>query len=226
MLIESFKNNIATINFYGKGSFCHAKREVQNDIVKEQDVLFLKQIHSNNVHIVNDNYNIHKIEADALITNNKGISLGVITADCMPILLVDTEASIIAAVHVGWRGANTNIISKSIKEMMNLGANSEKIIAYIGPCIRVKNYQVSNDFSKNFNDINSDNANLFFPKINGRLHFNLPEYSKYQLENSGVIQIHDCMIDTYENHNILHSHRRGFHNNTEVGRQISVVTIG
>ena len=127
--------------------------------------LFLNQIHSNKVIII-DNINRvyqphNKPQADALVTNLKNIALCIITADCVPVLLHDSQKQIIAAIHAGWKGAKSGIVNNTIDSMLKMGSKAEDIICYIGPCIRQKSYEVDNIFYQDFKKEDKDNQKFF-----------------------------------------------------------------
>ena len=112
-------------------------------------LVLLNQIHSNVVHKVSK-IPSKKLKGDSLITNRKGIALGILTADCAPILIYDPVNSLISALHAGWKGAYKKIVSVTLEEFKLRGSNFKDLIAVIGPCISSNNYEVKNDFFKKF----------------------------------------------------------------------------
>ena len=117
-----------------------------------EKLFLLNQVHGSKFHFLNKNYkkNNKKLTGDALITNQKKLIIGVLTADCVPILIYDNSSKFIAAIHAGWKGAYKNIISKVINFMVKKGCKRKNICAAIGPCISQKNYEVKNDFYSKF----------------------------------------------------------------------------
>jgi polyphenol oxidase len=116
-------------------------------------IVFLKQVHSDIFHIVDDfNYlNIRGSEGDALITSSKGIAIGVFTADCVPILIVDEEKEVIAVVHAGWRGTNLKIVNKVLKYMIDiLEVNPNNVKVAIGPSIQKCCFEVTKEVAELF----------------------------------------------------------------------------
>jgi YfiH family protein len=147
--------------------------------------------------------------------------LGILTADCVPILLASNEPLVVAAVHAGWRGAKAGIINATIEKMRALGANN--ITAAIGPCIWQQSYEVADDFYNNF-----DEAHQFFIKGNrsGHWYFDLPGYVHDQLSNAGVKNIDPSIADTYTCKDQFFSYRRKTHNPAEnLAGNISIIGI-
>ena len=119
--------------------------------------MLLHQIHSNKIFFIKNNYKFKKkIKSDASITKIKNVALGILTADCVPILIYDDALKIIAAIHAGWRGAYKGIINNVIKFMIKKGSKIENIHAAIGPSISQKNYNVKKDFLKKLLNIETN----------------------------------------------------------------------
>ena len=126
---------------------------VKNKISKKSKKIFLlHQTHSNKFIFVNKNFKINekRLKADAVITDQKKLPIGILTADCAPILIYDNISKIAAAIHAGWKGAYKDIISKVIKFMLKKGCKPKNMHAVIGPCITKKNYNVREDFLRKF----------------------------------------------------------------------------
>jgi len=111
----------------------------------KQNIILLNQVHSNKVINVRDIFKIRRI-GDGLITNRKKLALGILTADCAPILIFDPKKKIIAALHAGWKGAFKDIIGKTINKLNQKGSKSKDLIAVVCPCIYIKNYEEKKDF--------------------------------------------------------------------------------
>ena len=201
---------------------------VKNRINKKSKNIFLMhQIHSNKIFYINKNFKFSKkkIQADAVITDQKQIPIAILTADCAPILLYDKKKIMIAAIHAGWKGAYKDIITKVIKFMLNKGCKEKNIIAAIGPCIQVESYNVKVDFLKKF--LKKDKKNkVFFKDIKNRLHFNLPNFIKSQLKSNKISNIDAIKIDTFDNKNNFFSARRSLRlKHADYGRNISIIMI-
>lgn len=193
------------------------------------EVLFLNQIHGNEVVIIDSENKIHGVQnlpkADAMVTNLRNVNIAVITADCMPILMFDSENKIIAATHAGWRGAKCGIIENTILAMKKLGA--ENISAILGPAIQQNSYEVSKEFLEEFLLENAENKKFFKEAMAPKKYlFDLPNYVKEKLINLGIKNIKNDKIDTYQNSEKYYSFRRSTHlKEQDCGRNVSVITI-
>ena len=200
--------------------------ELQEKIDKLKTI---SQIHSNSVLVINKPSIISStIQADALITKLPNIILGILTADCVPVLLYDHEDKIIAAVHIGWRGAKNKIIINTLEKMRSIGSNLSNIIAGIGPCIGYNSYEVGEDLLDQF--VSENNKSIrYFKKFNKNKYlFNLSGFIASQLlamkinKNNISISKHD----TFKEDNEFFSHRRSLQNNEfNCGRMISTISI-
>jgi len=125
--------------------------------VPKNNLFLMNQTHGNKVVIINENNkNIKRLNADALITKIKNIAISVLTADCVPILIYEEVNQVIACIHAGWRGAVNGIIKNTLNEIVNMGGN-HKIYVAVGPCINVKNYEVGKEFFDEFIKENKKN---------------------------------------------------------------------
>lgn len=157
-------------------------------------LITLKQIHSNKViHVTEPLREV--IEADGLVTHVKGIALGILSADCGPILFYDPITQIIGACHAGWRGAKDGIIQATLKEMEEQGAIRSQIYATLGPTIQQSHYEVGPEFPAFFPE---SYERYFYPSSKEGFHyFNLPRYLLDQLSNEGLTHIHDLEQNTF-----------------------------
>ena len=191
-----------------------------------KNIVLLNQIHSNKFIFINKNYKKkRKFKADAIITNQKKLPIGVLTADCVPILICDKKKNIIAAIHAGWKGAYKNILTRVVKFMLKKDCHIKDIHVAIGPCISQKNYNVKEDFFKKF--IKKDKKNSkFFKKRKNLLYFDLPGYIKSQLKIMKISNIDHINIDTFEYKNNYFSARRSIRlKHDDYGRNISIIMI-
>ncbi len=194
-----------------------------------QRVLFVNQVHGSEVVIVDAEQKIHGDQdlpkADAIVTNLKNIVIGVITADCGPILFFDEEKEIIAAAHAGWRGAKAGVIANTVAAMKNLGAKNIK--AAIGPMIQQKSYQISQEFFDDFIAEDTANEKFFVNCVSpDKYQFDLVSYIEKKLLEVGIMQIENLRIDTYEDDKNLFSFRRSTHlQEKDCGRNVSVIEI-
>ena len=190
----------------------------------KNNLILLNQIHSNIVHKV-EKFPKEKLKGDSLITNKKGIALGILTADCAPVFIYDPINGLISALHAGWKGAYKNIISTTLRKFRLNGSNFEDLIAVVGPCISKKNYEVKVDFFKKFTGKNKLNKKFFNTK-NNKIYFSLNDYIKENLLKLGVKNIEIVKKDTYTSSNNFFSARRSLKNKlNDYGRNISVIMI-
>jgi len=194
---------------------------------KTKNIFLVHQIHSNRFIFIGKNYKFkkEKVKADAIITNQNKLPIAVLTADCVPVLLFDSQKKIIAAIHAGWKGAFKGIIYKVIKFMLNKGCKRKNIIAAIGPSIAQKNYNVQEDFKKKFIKKHKKNK-IFFKNINKQIYFDLPNYVKSQVKIHRINRIDMKNVDTYDKKNNFFSARRSLSSNCDdYGRNISIIMI-
>jgi YfiH family protein len=189
-------------------------------------LFLLKQVHSARVHRLNEvPDNDVAIEADALVTRQPGLALGILTADCTPILLADAEAGVIGAAHAGWRGAVDGIVGNTIASMVDLGADPANIVAAIGPTISGENYEVGPHFMDDFVKLRPDGWRHFSTHNGGRAHFDLPGFVRAELERAGVTQVDRAGDCTYGHPDRYFSHRYATHQGGTTGRQIAIIGL-
>jgi YfiH family protein len=166
-------------------------------------------------------------EADAVVTAASGLAIGVLTADCAPVLFCDHKARVIAAAHVGWRGALSGIIDATIEAMEALGTARERIVAAIGPAISQQAYEVGAEYRDRFLAEDPEAAPYFAEdESTGELHFDLPGYVAERLARAKVANIADLRLCTYCDETRLFSYRRSkHHGETDCGRQISAIVL-
>ncbi len=165
--------------------------------------------------------------ADALVTNTPGLAIGILTADCAPVLFADPQAPVIGAAHAGWQGALGGVLEQTLAEMEQLGARRNRIHAAIGPAISAAAYQVGPEFWDRF--IEADGTNECFfrdDEVTGRYTFDLPGYIMARLEKAGLKSIGNTGLCTYSEEARLFSYRRATHRGEpDYGRQISAISI-
>jgi YfiH family protein len=165
-------------------------------------------------------------EADAIVTNIPNLAVSVLTADCVPVLLADAEAGVVAAVHAGWKGAKAGVIESAIEAMETLGARGSRIAAAIGPAISEAAYEVGPEFKAAFVAGCAENERYFSQARAGHIHFNLPGYVRDMLTTLGIEYISETGVCTYRNESILFSYRRSCHRREpDYGRQISAIVF-
>ena len=202
------------------------KSKINNDC---KNIILLNQIHSNKFVFINKNYKKKKkFKADAIITNQKKLPIGILTADCVPVLLADRDNGVIGAAHAGWRGANGGILESTVNMMCANGATLASIEAVIGPAIAKSSYQVGDDCRDAVVTAHADAMQFFTvdPKAPEKYLFDLPAFTAWQLGRIGLTDYVDLAIDTYDSANNLFSHRRATHAQLpDTGRQIAVIGL-
>jgi YfiH family protein len=163
--------------------------------------------------------------ADALVTTQRGIALGMLTADCAPVLLADTDNGVIAAAHAGWRGAVDGVIANTVAAMIAAGARAERIVAAVGPCIGVTSYEVGPEFRETF--LARDPAfDAYFDRSRAKPHFNLPAFVAGRLRAAGVGSVSEQGSDTMADEAMFFSFRRTtVRGEPDYGRQLSAIAL-
>ena len=196
--------------------------------VPSQNLLSCFQIHSPIVVMVTEPWAVgNRPQADAMVTTEKNIALGILTADCVPLLFADTSAGVIGAAHAGWRGALTGVIENTIDAMQKLGANKKSIHVALGPCIWQNSYEVGPEFPAPFLAENADFARFFRPAFKSdRTMFNLPGYAEAKLRAVGIQSIEASPADTLADEGRFFSYRRStLAKQPHEGSLISVIVL-
>lgn len=164
--------------------------------------------------------------ADAMVSNRPNLLLGILTADCSPVLLADSAAGVVGAAHAGWRGAIAGVTDATIAAMEQLGARRENIRVAVGPCIAQPSYEVDKAFRARFLDEDPNNARFFVNGPAGKPHFNLEAYVVHRLRSAGVGEVEALNLDTYAEPDRFFSFRRATHRGeADYGRQLSAIAI-
>lgn len=186
----------------------------------------LHQIHSNHVFVTSTGIASNRPEADGIVTNTRGVAIGVVTADCGPVLFADRKNAVIGAAHAGWRGALDGVLENTIIAMEKLGAERSSIAACLGPTISQRNYEVGPEFYARF--IEKDKKlSVYFKPSDKPDHFlyDLHAFIINGLEQSEV-SAEDLGICTYEEDENYFSYRKTTHRNEkDYGRQLSVIKL-
>lgn len=166
-------------------------------------------------------------QADAMVTDRPGLALGILTADCAPVLFADFDAGIVAAAHAGWKGAVGGVLQATIAEMVAMGANTSRIHAAVGPCIHQPSYEVGEELRLQVVSVSAW-ADWCFERSAraGHYQFDLPSYVSGELQrlDLGAVEIVDC--DTYADEARFFSYRRTTHRGEpDYGRQMSIIGL-
>lgn len=184
------------------------------------------QIHSADCVVAGEWSDDARPHADALVTDQPGLLLGVVTADCAPVLLADRSAGVIGAAHAGWKGAVSGVTDSTIVAMEALGAKRGNIVAAVGPCIAQPSYEVDAGFYQRFVAQDPGNAAYFVPGVPDHWQFDLERYVAERLQQAGIGAVERLGLDTYPDENAFFSFRRATHRGEpDYGRQMSLIGL-
>ena len=184
------------------------------------------QVHSARCLVAGEWEDAARPEADALVTDRPGLLLGVLTADCAPVLLADRQAGVVGAAHAGWKGALGGVTDATIAEMERLGADRARIVAAVGPCIAQASYEVDAGLRDRFVAQSPDNARFFAAGRPERWQFDLEGYVADRLAGAGVGRVEPLGLDTYADPERFYSFRRATHlAEADYGRQIALIGL-
>ncbi len=165
-------------------------------------------------------------EGDGMVTAERGMGLGVLTADCVPVMFASKKDKIVGICHAGWKGALGGVPEQVFAAMKRRGAQPEDIAVAIGPCIGADSYEVSDDFMLPFQEQDSDNARFFKRSPNAGHHiFNLPGYVAQRLKRVGIETIYDTHQDTLTDDSFFSNRRAYLTGEKGFGLQISIISI-
>ncbi|MEC3950749.1 peptidoglycan editing factor PgeF [Sphingobium sp. HWE2-09] len=187
----------------------------------------VRQVHSADVvRVVDAIAEADRPAADAMVTDRPGLVLGILTADCVPVLFADRQAGVVGAAHAGWKGAIGGVTDRTIDAMVALGADAARMACAIGPCIGRASYEVGDDFAARFADDDAANERFFTPGRPGHHQFDIAAYVAARLAGAGVGRITMLDEDTYSQPDQFYSYRRSCHKGeADYGRQISMIAV-
>jgi hypothetical protein len=203
------------------------RRLAADAIITGAPLASVHQVHSPTAAIVREAVaHSERPHADALVTDRAGLLLGIVTADCAPVLLADVQAGVIGAAHAGWRGATAGVTDQAIAAMISLGASIERIAAAVGPCISRASYEVDSAFTERLLAEDPGSDRFFAEGPAHRPHFDLEAYVVARLAAAGVRKIEAAGLDTYSLEGRYYSYRRSTHHGeVTYGRQISIIGL-
>jgi YfiH family protein len=219
--------NVGTGSKDDPDAIAENRRRVIHSVLPGARLATVHQVHSGEARYVAEPWPQNdRPKADAMVTDRPGILLGILTADCAPVLLADRSAGIIAAAHAGWRGAFAGVTDSAIALMEEIGASRGRIAAAIGPCIAQPSYEVDDAFRDRFLAADPDNARFFTSRVIGGPHFDLPGYVQHRLFAAGIEEVETIHLDTYSNPDRFFSFRRATHlGEADYGRQLSAIGL-
>ena len=194
--------------------------------LEPSNLITLKQVHSSKVIKIETPVDSNLIEGDAMVTSSEGIGLGILTADCAPVMFTENKARIIGIAHVGWRGALDSVIENTILKMIELGAEIKFLNAVIGPCIQKENYEIGAEFLERFLNKDPNHLKYFNTDGNEKIWFDLPGLILKKLLSIGITTTENLGQCTFALSDDFFSHRRNQKNNLgDCGRMISAIKI-
>ena len=165
-------------------------------------------------------------KADALVTDRPGLLLGILTADCTPVLFADPSACVVGAAHAGWKGAIGGVIGSTVEAMERLGADRSRMVAAVGPTIARKSYEVDEGFFRRFMSEAPENERFFADGKPGHYQFDLEGFVVSMLAEAGLTRIEALGLDTYSNPDRFFSYRRATHRaEPDYGRQVALIAL-
>lgn len=203
------------------------RRRAMQAVAPEATLVSLYQVHSADVVTVTAPYDdAARPHADALVTDRPGLLLGIVTADCAPVLFADVDAGVVGAAHAGWKGAIGGVTDSTIAAMEALGADRGRIVAAVGPCIARRSYEVDDAFRARFLADHRENDRFFTDGTAGHAWFDLEAYVAHRLASAGVGRVETLGEDTYSQPDRFYSYRRATHRGeADYGRQISLIGL-
>lgn len=195
--------------------------------VEPDRLLTLRQVHSPNAVLVRECWVAQGPEADAMVTRMRGVALGVLAADCMPFLFIDTQAGVIGAAHAGWRGALAGVLEATVDLMRAEGAEPARIAAALGPCLRQENFEVGLDLVDQFLAKHPSSGRFFAAgAAPEKRQFDLAGFGRWRLAECGVGQLDDLGVCTLARPDEYFSYRAVRRiGETEYGRNLSAITL-
>jgi len=210
-----------------RGAIAENRASAIASVMPRAELATVYQVHSANAVTVGQPWaNDERPHADAMVTDRPNLLLGILTADCAPVLLADAQAGVVGAAHAGWRGALAGVTDSAISAMEQLGAKRERIAAAIGPCIGRASYEVDEAFRTRFVDHDSANERFFAGGPAGKPHFDLEAYVAARLAAAAIRSVEPLGLDTYADAGRFFSYRRATHRDeADYGRQIAMIAV-
>jgi YfiH family protein len=202
------------------------RRRAATAVLPEARLITVYQVHSADCVVADAWAFADRPKADAIVSDRPGLLLGILTADCAPVLLADPQAGVVGAAHAGWKGALADVTDSTIAAMERLGARRERIAAAIGPCIARASYEVDDAFARRFEEADPANERFFAAGRPGHHRFDLEAYVAARLATAGIGRVDALGLDTYADEGRFYSFRRATHRGEpDYGRQISLIGL-
>ena len=210
----------------GLKSFDNKKNVKQNlniakrTLFKQNKILIIPdQYHSNKCLIAKPNNPYPK--CDALVTSDNSLILGITAADCLPIIFYDQKNHVIGIAHAGWKGLVKGVVQNTLNKMINIGAQKKSIKSIIGPCIRVRSYEVKKDFVKKL----KTEYQKFAVRRMQKIYFDLPKLAKYILSESNISSVHDIKKNTFLDKNYFSFRESKKKKQKDYGRNLNLISL-
>lgn len=209
-----------------RGDVIENRRRV-TEALGARHLMTLYQAHTPTALVLDEPVDISELpKADALVTRTRGLAIGVLAADCAPVLFVDGEATVVAAAHAGWRGALAGVLEATVGAMQAEGARRERIVAVVGPCISQAAYEVGPEFEAEFLAKDAGSQRFFsVPVDGGRPHFDLSGFVAARLTAAGLAKVETIDLCTYTSESSFSYRRSQRRKEPDYGRQISAIVV-
>lgn len=219
--------NVGTGSDDDRAAIAENRRRAIDAVLPGAALATVHQVHSADAVLVDRPWpHDERPQADAMVTDRPGVLLGILTADCAPVLLADREAGVVGAAHAGWRGALAGVTDRVVVLMEARGARRDRLRAVVGPCIAQPSYEVDAAFRDRFRAQDRASERFFIDGPDGRPHFDLPGYVLARLVAAGVGEAEAIAADTYAEADHFFSYRRATHRGeADYGRQISLIAL-
>jgi len=199
---------------------------IKNLNLNKKKLILITQTHSSKVIRITKNNLDKNITADGVITSLNNVILGILTADCAPVIIYDDKNKFVCNLHSGWKGSLNNIAQTAIKLFDKYQIKRKNLTAIVGPCLGAKNYEVDKNFQRMFIEKNIEYSKFFRYKNKKKSYFNLRALINYQLSELGLKKIYNINRDTYSSENLFFSHRRSTHKEEKTtGRLINLISL-
>ena len=199
---------------------------IKNLNLNKKKLILITQTHSSKVIRITKNNLDKNIKADGVITSLNNVILGILTADCAPVIIYDDKNKFVCNLHSGWKGSLNNISQTAIKLFDKYQIKRKNLTAIVGPCLGAKNYEVDKNFQRMFIEKNFKYSKFFRYKNKKKSYFNLRALINYQLAELGLKKIYNINRDTYSSENLFFSHRRSTHKGEKTtGRLINLISL-
>ena len=210
-----------------RAAIAENRRRAVNAVLAGAQLATVHQVHSADVVYVDQPWpQEQRPHADAMVTDRPNLLLGILTADCAPVLFADVDAGVIGAAHAGWRGALAGVTDATIAAMERLGAQRDRIAAAVGPCIAQAWYEVDEGFLERFIGREPTTAIFFAQADDAKPRFDLEGYVASRLRSAGVAAVETLNLDTYADPERFFSFRRSTHRGeADYGRQLSLIAL-